>query len=1029
MTRIRVARSVGCLTGLWLLLSPALGSGLESALGRPGTSWAVAAAQTSTARISGTVTGEDGVPIADATVTARSLATNTTRSARTSTSGFYALAGLQPDEYELTARRLGLAPQTRRIRVLIGQSLDIDFTMSATAVQLSGVQVQAEAGGGEADRRSVEVATNITQEQIESIPLTDRNFLSLATLAPGVRRDGGSITSGAQSANNINVFIDGVSFKNDLLVGGVVGQDASKGNPFPQNAVQEFRVITQQYKAEYQRATSAIITATTKSGTNVWSGDAFGYFQNKNAISRDYLTQRRCDSLAAEGSSCAPKPRLDKYQIGGSIGGPIIRDKLFVFGSYEGNIQTRAATITVGSPANLPPANVLDSLRGFEGTFESPFRSHLGFLKLTYQPGEAHRLELSANIRDEYDIRSFGNTDSYDNAEHFFNDVDTYVLKHQYVRGNGVNEASLSWQSYRWHPIPLFEEKVGINYQGVLKVGGRSTMQDFDQRRLALRNDYTHTVANLFGDHVFKVGGNIDLLDYRVNRPLNGNPQYTFQATNNWEFPWTAVAGFGNPDVGAKNRQLGVFVQDDWSPNSRLSVNLGVRWDYETDMNNNDWVTPDSVRAAVNAYRATLACDGSDPKREQLCDPSPYITDGDDRKPFYGAIQPRVGLTFDLLGDGRTILFGGYGLYYDRNRYGNTLGERANLQWTTYTFQFSADGLPRGGQPTTIWDPRYLTRDGLQEILQTGNAPRPELFLTKNDTRPPKAHQFSAGVRQSFGDLLVSASYTGVRGYNTFTWIRANRNPNGSCCAPFPAAGTDQRYSNVFVSSDDARNWYDAMYLSVEKRYTDRSKWGLQLSYTLGKAEEEADAGGVFSALDVLTTDHFARYPTINDERHHVTTNWIVGLPWQFRFSGIIDLGSGTPFNATYGFGPGTNNCTHGNQDCLGGNDWPEGKSRNWYRPDGDSFLGMDWWRYRNVDLRLEKNFNTLRGQEVGIIGEVFNVFDFRNYSGFNTNVGNFNNTGGITENVNFGRPTAVITDLTRSGAPRRFQLGLNYKF
>ena len=188
--------------------------------------------QTSTARISGTVTGEDGVPIADAAVTARSLSTNTTRSARTSTSGFYALAGLQPDEYELTARRLGLAPQTRRIRVLIGQSLDIDFSMSATAVQLSGVQVQAEAGGGEADRRSVEVATNITQEQIESIPLTDRNFLSLATLAPGVRRDGGSITSGAQSANNINVFIDGVSFKNDLLVGGVVGQDASKGNPF-----------------------------------------------------------------------------------------------------------------------------------------------------------------------------------------------------------------------------------------------------------------------------------------------------------------------------------------------------------------------------------------------------------------------------------------------------------------------------------------------------------------------------------------------------------------------------------------------------------------------------------------------------------------------------------------------------------------------------------------------------------------------------------------------------------------------------
>ena len=1024
MTRFRCTPSLWCVAILALAPAP----GIEFVFGQR-VALGIAAAQTTTARISGSVTGDNAAPLADAIITARSIATNTTRSTRTSSSGFYALNGLQPDEYELTARRLGMAAQTRRVRVLIGQSLDIDFILAAAAVELSAVQVSATGAAAEDDRRSVEVATNITQEQIESIPLPDRNFLSLAMLAPGVRREGGSITSGAQSANNINVFVDGVTFKSDILVGGVVGQDASKGNPFPQNAVQEFRVITQQYKAEYQRATSAIITATTRSGTNTWTGDAFGYFQNENVIARDYFAQRQCDSLEAAGGACAPKARLDKYQLGGSIGGPIVRDKLFLFGSYEGNVQTRAFAVRMGTPANLPPANVLDTLRTFEGTYESPFRSHLGFAKLTFQPAEAHRLELSANIRDEYDIRNFGNQDSYDNAEHFFNDVDTYQLKHQYVRGNGLNEASVSWQSFRWHPIPLYEEKVGIRYSGVMKVGGRSTMQDMDQRRLSLRNDYTHTVANLGGDHVFKVGGNLDFLEYDVIQPLNGNPEYVFQATNNWAFPWTAAAGFGDPNVGAKNRQFGVFVQDDWTPTPRLALNLGVRWDYETDMVNNDWVTPDSVIAAVNAYRGTLACNGSDPKREQLCDPAPYITDGNDRKPFLGAFQPRVGLTYDLLGNGRTILFGGYGLYYDRNRYGNTLTERRNLQWTTYTFQFSTDGLPRGGQPTTIWDPRYSTREGLEEILRSGNAPRPELFLTENETKPPKAHQFSAGVRQAFGNILLAASYTGVRAYNTFTWIRANRNADGSCCTPFPGPGTAQRYSNVFVSSDDARNWYDAMYLSVEKRYTDQSKWGAQLSYTLGKAEEEASAADVFSALNVFTVNTFERYPTSSDERHHVTANWIVGLPWQVKFSGILDLGTGAPFNATYGFGPGTNACNAGNRDCIGGNDWPEGESRNWYRPDGDVFLGMDWWRYRNVDLRLEKVFNTVRTQRIGVVAEVFNVFDFRNYSGYNLNVGNFNNTGGITDNPNFGTPTAVITDLTRGGAPRRFQLGVLYSF
>jgi hypothetical protein len=986
-----------------------------------------AGAQTNTARITGTVLTEDGTPAAEAIITARNTATNTSRMARTSDRGFYALPGLQPGEYEITARRIGLEPQTRRVRAQIGQSLGIDFRLTASAVQLAGVQVTGEAAA-EVDRRSPEVATNITQEQIESTPLVDRNFLSLALLAPGIRRDGGSITSGAQSANNINVFIDGVSFKNDMLVGGVAGQDASKGNPFPQNAVQEFRVITQQYKAEYQKATSAIITATTKSGTNQWQGDLFGYFQNENAIQRDYFTQIRCDSLRNANATCPDKPRLDKYQVGGSIGGPIVRDRLFFFGSYESNLQTRAADVRIGTgnTATLP-ANVLDSLRSFEGTFESPFRAHLGFAKLTFVPNEQHRFELSGNIRDEYDIRSFGGTNSYDNAENFYNDVDTYALKHQYIRGNGLNEATLSYQTYAWNPIPLFEEKVGINYANVLKIGGRSTLQDFTQRRLALRNDYTHTISGWLGEHVVKVGGNLDFVEYDVIRPLDGNPQYTFQASNSWAFPVEAAAGFGNPDIGADNRQFGVFIQDDWSVSPKLTLNLGIRWDHETDMINNDWVTPDSVRTAVNTWRSTLACNGSQALREQLCDPSPYLTDGDDRKPFLRAFQPRVGFSYDVFGTGQTVMFGGFGIYYDRNRYGNALSERANLQWTRYTFRFSATGAPVGGNPTIAWQPRYLTREGLQEILASGAAPRPELFLTKNDTKPPKANQFSFGVRQTVGPVDVSASYTGVRGYNTFTWIRANRNPNGSCCSAFPNAAAP-KFTNVFVSSDDARNWYDALYLSVDKRYREGSRWGAQLSYTLAKAEEEADAGGVFSALDVLTTDDFVRYPSPNDERHHVTANAIVGLPWGVKLSGIVDLGTGAPLNATVGFGPGTDSCTAGNRDCLGG-DLPPGEERNWFRPDGDTFLGMGWWRYRNVDLRLEKTFPTLRGQKIGVVGEMFNVFNFRNYSGYNTNYGSFAVDGSITRNPTFGRPTAVINDLTRSGAPRRFQLGLTYGF
>lgn len=986
-----------------------------------------AAAQTSTALITGTVTSA-GVPVVSAAVIARSVSTNVRRGARTSGRGFYVIPGLTPDEYEITVSRIGMQPVTRRVRPLVGQSLSVDFDLLATTVQLSAHEIVDTRPS--ADRRTPEVATNVTTEQIEHTPLPDRNFLSLSLLAPGVRRDGGSVSSGAQSANNINVFIDGVSYKNDVLTGGAVGQDASKGNPFPQNAVQEFRIITQQYKAEYQKATSAIITATTKSGTNEWHGDAFSLLQNTNAIQQDYFTVRRCDSLTTAGSAvpCTPKPRLDKYQVGGTLGGPLVHDRLFLFGSYEGNLQTRASDILLGSNTATMPQRLQDSLHTFEGNYASPFRSHLGFAKLTYVPAERHRLELSGNLRHEYEIRSFGGTNSYENAEYFFNTVSSYQLRHQYALGNGLNEASASVQSYHWNPVPLYPDKVGINYSGVLKIGGRSSPQDFTQRRFSLRDDYTYTLPATLGDHVFKSGVTLDFLDYHVLKYLSVVPQYTFDATNSWAFPTSAVAGFGNPDLSAANHQFGAYVQDDWAVAPRLILNLGARWDYESDMNNNSWVTPDSIRSAVLAYRSTLACDGTNPKIEQLCDPSPYLTDGTQRPSFKGAIQPRLGFSYDLLGTGKTVLFGGWGLYYDRNSYNSTLNERANLQWAQYTFRFSSTGLPSGGNPTVQWQPQYFTRAGLESILRSGSAPRPELFLTQNQTVPPQARQFSAGVRQAVGDALLTANYVGVRGSHVFTWIRANRNANGSCCAAFPSAA-NRLYSNVFVSSDDARNWYDALYLSLSRRYSEQSRWGGQVSYTLGKAGEEASAGDVFSALNTFTVQDFTRYPTSSDERQHLTTNWIVGLPLDLRLSGIIDLGSGTPYNPTVGFGAGTNNCTYGNKDCLSGNDYPDGQARNWYRAPGAHFLGFGNWTYRDVDVRLEKDFVAERGQRVGVIGEVFNVFNFANFNGIDQNYGAYAVDGSITPNPTFATPRSVVTDLGIGGAPRRFQLGLNYHY
>src|SRR5436853_6046946 len=331
-----------------------------------------AVSQTRRGSIRGYVTDSGGTPIAGARVVAVNALTSTQREVATQSNGFYAMLGLGPAESDVTARQIGMAPQRIHVRVLIGEVYPLDFRLAASAIQVEAVTIVA--ADGVATRTS-EVATNVTQQQMENLPSSSRNFLDLAALAPGTqvsldRLDGTSKTfaSGAQGAEGINVFIDGASFKNDVLPGGVAGQQDSRGNPFPRNAVQEFRIITQNFKAEYQKASSAIITATTRSGTNDWQGSAFFSGMGEGLVDRSDI-----DKAAG-----IKKGDLSRYLVGGSFGGPIQQDRLFLFASYEGNYQDRQGrTAFLGDPATWPAP--LQAQNGELHT--SPFHSSLFFGK------------------------------------------------------------------------------------------------------------------------------------------------------------------------------------------------------------------------------------------------------------------------------------------------------------------------------------------------------------------------------------------------------------------------------------------------------------------------------------------------------------------------------------------------------------------------------------------------------------------------------------------------------------------------
>src|SRR5206468_3218547 len=208
-----------------------------------------------------------------------------------------------------------------------------------------------------------------------------------------------TFSAGGSTPNQVNVFVDGTSLKNDLTGGGVAGQDASRGNPFPRNAIQEYRVISQNFKAEYQKASSAVISATTRSGGNSWTGNAFAGYQNEGLVALDAL-----QAVQQSRDTSFRKPDFTRSLVGLSAGGPIQRDKIFFFGSYEGNYQDRSSFVNLTPPSGFTALDTVN-LTQYNDNFTSPFRETLLFGKLTYAINATSSAEVSVNTRHETDVR------------------------------------------------------------------------------------------------------------------------------------------------------------------------------------------------------------------------------------------------------------------------------------------------------------------------------------------------------------------------------------------------------------------------------------------------------------------------------------------------------------------------------------------------------------------------------------------------------------------------------------------------
>ena len=961
-------------------------------------------AQMSTATVRGAVTSEAKAQ-PGATITATNTASGQVTRTTSRADGSYVLVGLVPGSYKIAIAAPDFAPQTRDLTVLVGQTVDLDLPLArAGAAQLNTVTI---VGSASRDRKTSEVGTNVTQKQIEALPQNSRNFLAFADLAPGVRVDTDQasgyvqLRGGAQNRDNINVFIDGLSQKNYILRGGLAGSDSTRGNNFPQSAIAEYKVLSSNYKAEFDQVSSTAITAVTKSGTNEFHGDLYFDRTGSNWTAYSPFEQRAKDQGIDRVSG-------SQYQYGFSLGGPIKQDVAHFFIAVDEKDIDTPRTVLI-SPTKLQGVNtsagLFPSLLGLQGSFNNKFKEQLLFSKLDLQINDAHRLELSLRLRDEHDpaYPEDVNLSSADNVKDRVSKETRLNLKHEWTGAEFLNEANIGYEDSRWNPHavasgPFFKYKIAPasnvldGGSDLIFTGSSPDAQDRRQRGLLIQDDFTYTG---WAGHTVKTGAklkdvrfdlsgtprSVDVIQTVVNAQT-GQPYYDATTGNCLtaapspdDIPTdTASCHIDRAQTPAvlqyKDKQFGLYVQDDWAVTKKLELNLGVRWDYETNMLNDDYVTPADRVASFSAIDTRAGAAAGQTYAQSLAkggiNINDYIATGSSRKAYKGALQPRVGFSYDLTDNQQTVIFGGVGRAYDRTIANNAIDEmRSNL------------------------------------------TPNGEVWLIKNDHKMPYTDQFGLGLRQGLGAWNAEVGYTYARGHNQFNWFEGNRDPQGGFGTQSPIDplwGGPPGFGNLILGDFITQTKAMSVYLKMEKPYTKSSGWGVAATYTYtdGQTTNREWTDDPFN-MTYGKPGQGGYHPSVDVERHRLVSTGVVDglLPWGLQISGKLTLGSGLPYRIV---------------DCSKGFDTTNGQL-------GCVTQKGEATTFRQVDLGVSKDIDLPLGKFT-LRADIINLFNTTNYGKYDTSVGGAgtaNAYGG--DNANFGVPAAI------SGPMRTMKLSMRYAF
>ncbi|HKO95904.1 MAG TPA: TonB-dependent receptor [Pyrinomonadaceae bacterium] len=961
-----------------------------------------AQSQATTGNIEGRVIDPNTAAVPGTTITAVNQETGFSKSATTDDDGNYRLMLLPPGKYRVTASGVqGFAAATyENVTVTVGGQTPLEVQLSVSGQTNIIIDVAADGDVVETTRSSV--STTVNERAIQNLPVNGRNFLDFATLTPSVVRDPtrqGDLAVGGQKGTLNSLQVDGTD-NNNTFFGQSLGRTGTRPPyQFSEESVQEFQVNQNGFAAEYGRAGGAVINVVTKSGTNEWHGSVFEYFRDESLNSNTPI-------LTARG---AKRPKSQINQFGGTLGGPIKKDRAFFFVAFDGQ---RSNVPNVVDPPNFfsQPANIRTLLGPYVTTYDIGRDQNVFMVKSDIRLNGDNQLVLRFNQQnftgnnnenggplsaEEHSGNSIAKTTTFSGSlTSTLNNSTFNEFRFQYGRDREPGEANSD----------VTEARIQTG-NGFFQIG----RNNFSPRETTIKRwQFIDNVSHTRGAHALKFGA-----DLNFDRIFNFFPglfsgQYTFNSyalfasnTPSGYVQNFAGAGTTGAETHPDLNEYGFFVQDDWRVTPRITLNLGLRYDIQS-----------LAAPTVNNTSAALAAAG--------LSTTTSVTDNNN-------FGPRLGFSYGF--DDKTVIRGGYGIFFGRTT--------AIMLGTSH----SQNGIQVTGVSltcTTLPTNPCLTYPTIFTTPPAAGTLTPSLYLFARDYEQPYVQQGRLGFeREVFANTSLSATYLYFRG------VHLSRTRDINLSAPVPTTVTDpagQMFTvlrhpatrpipgfariSLFESTADSR--YHGLALELKRRFTR----GFQFiaAYTLSDTTDNRpdqtmvvvgtdDIKGLQNNLDIRSdwgrSDLDIRHRFVFSPIYEIGKRGDGAVARAFlsdwTFSGIITLQSGFAYSALI--------AGDANRDGNTATDRVPGTERN-------QFTSPAIYVF---DTRVTKSFTFAEKYKLSFIGEAFNLFNRSNISGVNTGrYGIANSAATVLTNPNIATPFGAARTFL---GERQMQLAVRFKF